>query len=146
MIHIAPFHPDHLIEVDTVPVFGMTEEARRDPAWRRQFFYTALSQTAVGGGRIVGCYGIVPYLWAGRGFVWAAFDKDIGSGLFAAVVLRIRREMNMVMEHGFYRLETAVDPDFKPGRRLAAALGFEIEGMAKKMDGARDYLIYARTS
>lgn len=139
-----PFHPDHLLGMGLVPQEESYMERMKEGAIRRQWYYPALSFSAMDGGKIYATFGILP-LWAGRGLAWSLFDKEINPRRFVVTALRSKEMMEATMEHCFYRLEAYIRADYPNAHRYAKLLGFECEGLMRNFDGENDFHLYART-
>lgn len=144
-MNYCSFHPDHLLELNLVDEENIAQKMKENPAWRRQFYSPGFSQTAVCD-RIVACYGVTIHGWAGRGLVWAKFDRDIGPRNFLMVAKRIKDSADMLLSNGFFRLETIIDPDYPRGKRFIELMGFEYEGTVRKYDGERTYLLFSKVA
>lgn len=142
---VLPYHPDHLARVEVCAELSYLQPMIDDPQWRRQYYVPGLAQTFVADGEVIACCGVLPRA-EGRGELWVVFDARIGVRRFVSVVWHLRRLVRLLLRGGFFRLEAHADAAFEPGARLLRAVGMELEGRARRYDGERDYLTFARTS
>lgn len=93
-------------------------------------------------GEIVFCCG-VHFRWGGLGELWATYSPIAAR---YPLVLRYTRGLIGVLfrEHGYRRLQAAVDPRFEAAVRFIEHLGFEREGLMHSYSpNGDDYALYA---
>lgn len=143
MIYI-PFHPDHLLSINFVKEEQFFNSALDNAVVRRQYFWPALSFSAINqSNRIVSSFGLVP-IWGGRAIAWAIFDKDIGPKSFVPVAKKAKEMMEGLMYMHFNRLEAYIQAGYDKAERLAISFCFEKEGLMKNFMDGKDYFLYAR--
>lgn len=115
-----------------------------DPQWCAGMIHPGLSYGVLDDGEVVAGYGILP-MGAGRGWLWAMFDREIGPRRFLRAVRQGERLLDGFMG-SFYRVEATVKVGYTEGVRFADLMGFEREGTLRKYDGVHDYHMYARVT
>jgi hypothetical protein len=127
MIHVEPFHADHLAALAVQP--AQRELATQAAEERRTLGY-GLSATGPcftirngAGGPVLFCGG-AGISHPGHATLWSVFDKDAGSQLRA--IDRCTRRFIAKLEHR--RVDTIVRADHEEGHRWVMLLGFELEG------------------
>lgn len=137
VVDFDPAHLDALTEQDATAYlrqFAQADDAKKLRA-ASSHAYTGLVN-----GKPVACGGITQW-WPGVGEMWAVFGRDAGPHM-VAIVRGAKRVLDLADCH---RVSAAVDTTFVPGQRLAALLGFTIEGKMRSYGpDRRDYYLYAR--
>ena len=140
-MRIVPYRAEHLLELVLQPAQAWLAPIVTDE-YRAALERAGPAFTALDGGRVVGCAGIIEH-WPGRGVAWAMLAADIGPG-FVALHRAARRYLDLKAPR---RLEIAVERRFAAGRRWALLLGFEREtpkGMRGYGPDGATYDLYAR--
>lgn len=137
---LIPFKPEHF---DQIQEQETTVHLRPllTPAMLHALAGQPHSYTAVVGGRVVACGGLIEY-WPGRAEAWAVLDATSRKE-FLAVHNAARRVLDLGL---FRRVEAVVETGFATGHRWLLALGFRMEAPRMLRYGAdgRDYSLYAR--
>lgn len=144
MMEVVQFQPEHLIimrDQGIQPTQALiVGSLLADPAYAIALRDGGPSGTAVDGGRILGCAGVMK-IWEGRGLAWSVLATDIGVHFVG-----FHRAVKYFIEHcELRRIEADVQADFPSAHRWMTLLGFEREASrrAYSPDGT-DYDLYAR--
>jgi len=141
-MRIVDFKPEHYREIEEVYsepklsdiLFAQADQmeavSKAGPCW------TLITDD----GRVIGCVGMI-MLWQGVGQAWAVF-----SPLVKEYGIAVSRAVKRMISHGFDeycldRLQIIVQPEEEKNITWAWFLGFEEEGIARRLVCGKDFLV-----
>lgn len=139
---IVDFRPEHYKEIEDVYsepglsdiLFSQAEQmeamSKLGPCW------TFMTDDD----RVIGCIGMI-MLWQGVGQAWAVFSPLIEEHGIAVSRAAKRMISHGFDEYGLDRLQAIVLPEEGRNIKWARFLGFEEEGIARKLVYGKDFLV-----
>ena len=145
MLENRPTHPSDLgafqVQANQASVAGWLSDERwqgtlrRGPAW-----------TMIWGGAVVAMGGI-EVVAEGRAIAWSFVDDKMPVQAKIGCAKHAARMVRQAKWLGVWRVEAYCRPDFEPGKRLLAGLGFEREGLMRKyLPDQSDLELWARVT
>lgn len=146
MMHFVKYAPHDLSCINLQPEHAKWREQLLAPGYAEALDTPGRAWTAIEGKKVLGSGGFSPQ-WPGRSIAWAVIGTEIPVRAWPRVKNTVKREIEKEMQRqkdecGHARIEFTVPAHFAPGLRLAAALGFTVEGAMPKYgpEGADQYL------
>ena len=135
-IALRPFRPCDLARLDP-PLLPPEAAAGLEPPPGAAF-------SALAGGRVLGCAGVIVPHGSRCGRAWALLGDDLRARPFLLHRLAARGLDSIARRHCLTRIEASVQADFAAGRRWLEALGFRCEGRLPDTPGGERFLRYER--
>jgi RimJ/RimL family protein N-acetyltransferase len=142
MVSFRDFRPDDLGAIELQAGQRYMDAV---PDWRHQGAGLT-GWSAEADGKLLGCAGFA-HPWEGRAVAWAVISRHVQPRHFLRIHNFVRARIADLEAVGMRRIEADCMAGFLASSRWLLALGFEIEGRAKRFspDG-RDFLRWARVA
>ncbi len=135
------FQPEDLLQIEVGQEVGGQRNGYDILAWGKAHKAMGPSVTLAVDGKPAACGGF-GLLWMGTAEMWATIEKNCRPG----VVIAIRTQVDeWIRDYALDRVQSMTPASWRPGQRFLEWLGFEPEGVLRKMGPhGIDQILYAR--